>query len=216
MVVLQQLTLTGTDAELIALLDRIEERLDDGWTRNRREEQITIPLYPDGLRACFSCAQNETRPAAELWLWSRGEHSMSVTSVIPTDLPELSATQFNRILREFHGRFAAPAAAGTNVRVVLTEPGDNLPSLLSSRARQKLDQVAAVKPGTLMTRLNLEHRWQEFVIAAHQADNDLDADVLALWLVKRGWPGDVAEMLASQFDQQRALLKEYDKQLETA
>jgi len=50
-------------------------------------------------------------------------------------------------------------------------------------------------------------RWNAFVLSAHETGSNLDASMLARWLMEvEDWPSEVAEQLAVEYEYGRELL----------
>jgi len=223
MKIFHELTIRGPGDKLRTLPTSIERRLDDGWSRNQaREDQAREAAH--GRRGewfemlCFHCEAKVGREAADLWLWFQEPTELRVTNILPTETEELSPTQYNHILQDFTDRFVKPAAEPDSLQVLITKPDLSLNELAPPDVVQALVQFSRLaNKSTGKAHPRDKERWDSFVIAAHQAHADLDYDTLRRWLEEEEhWPSEVAHELAIEYEQARALLEEYDRQLQNA
>jgi hypothetical protein len=70
MKVYQTLVFHGPPAALDRLVEEIERRLSDGWSRSHEAEK-EIARAALGAMYCFCCTASGSRPAGELWLVDR-------------------------------------------------------------------------------------------------------------------------------------------------
>jgi len=244
MKVLQELSIRGPYELLRRLPDEVERRLSGGWSRDRsREAETRRPselydfneepgifekpdLYseePQMYRTdsgpelyCFHCEARPNREAADLWLSLRNGNELRVSNIIPSDVSELSDTQYNAIMEEFGG-FALPAARTGGLDVVMSKPDLTIREVFPPDVRRALvwfSDNANRSSGASHPRD--KERWQKFVIAAHRARAPIATDVLNDWLVHEGWTSDAAHELSIEYEDGRALLDQNRRQLQDA
>src|SRR3989442_184840 len=110
---LNDLVIRGPSSEVLAFLRRLEEGLSDGWRRDRALEARLHSMGGGGDGTfCFRCDEAPRRPAAALWLQSRGPDVWHVSSIVPLGGHMLSDEQHNHILAEFESRFLEPLSRG--------------------------------------------------------------------------------------------------------
>ena len=91
--------------------------------------------------------------------------------------------------------------------------------------RQSLDDWLSVEAAAALRRFSVlankstgsshpsdRERWVAFLIKAHQDERSFNSDLLMRWLVEvEGWPEEVADKLASQYEFGLDLLDQYDQ-----
>jgi hypothetical protein len=199
-----------------ALVSRLENRLANGWSRNKdREEEMSRTIVSSKLY-CFRCNKKNKREAASLYLARAGDPSadlLYVSNIVPTDLRELTYDQYNFILCEFHERFAKPVGDSMGIRVELSRAEQTLEDWLSPQLANllKLFSHAANKSTGSSHPMDRE-RWFDFLIAIHRAREHLDTGLLERWLVEEEkWPDDVAFDLICEFEFSQGLLRRFDR-----
>jgi hypothetical protein len=243
MKVFRELSIRGPYELLQRLPDEIEGRLSGGWSRDRSREAETRPpelyklhedpgvyekgdLYgeePEMYRTdagpelyCFHCEARPNWEAADLWLSLRNANELRVSNIIPSDVSELSYTQYNAILEEFAG-FALPAARISGLDVEMSKPDLTIRDVFPPDVRRALvwfSDNANRSSGASHPRD--KERWQRFVIEAHRAHTPLATDVLNDWLIAEGWTSDAAYKLTIEYENGRALLDQNQRQLQDA
>jgi hypothetical protein len=216
--VFQELSVHGPYEALRRLPDEIEHRLSGGWSRNRlREAEVrrapsTVELY------CFHCQKEQGKEAADLWMSLRGSDELRVSNIVPSTIAELSYKQYNDILGEFAKRFAIPAAESIGLEISISYAnvaiGDVFPPNVVSALKDFSEN--ANRASLALHPLDKE-RWETFVIEAHRAHTPLATDILYGWLTEEGgWPREAADRLSIDYEKGRALLDEYQRQLQDA
>ena len=245
MKVFRDLSISGPYEVLRKLPDEIERRLSGGWSRDRsREAETRRPpelynfqeepgvyqkpdLYsdePEMYRTdagpelyCFHCDATPKREAADLWLSLGNGNELRVSNIIPSDVPELSYTQYNAILGEFAELFALPAAKASGLEVDISKDDLTIRDVFPPDVVRALTSFSEnANRSSRATHPRDKARWERFVIRAHQAHAPLASEILDTWLIDEGWPSDVAHDLSMEYEKGRALLDEYQRQLQDA
>jgi len=209
--VYQELTFRGDPDSLGRLIQAIEDRLSDGWSRSHdlereTEQAIFGPMY------CFSCTSRAARPASDLWLAADSKTKLYVSNVVPREHSSLTHDQYNQVLQEFHNRFARPAADLVGVQVELASPDFRIDDVLSASAVQALRGFSSLANRSVLHPLDRE-RWNRFLGMAHREQALLTSDMLQRWLVEEEkWPEDKAFDLTVEYEHARGLLKTYEAQ----
>ncbi len=210
MKVFRELTISGPPDVLQETVVAIERRLDNGWYRDTKAEELfgtgQEPMY------CFACVAFKGRPAADVWLMYRPSGSLSVSNIIPHEGGQLSYDDYNRLLQEFHESFVAPLQTELSLHITLTEGEKGLSAWLSRSAADLLDQfIRAGNRYAPTAHQEDRNRWDAFLVAAHRDRAALDAKTLHRWLIEEvGWPEEAASDLAADYSSGRALLEYYD------
>ncbi len=214
----QDLTIRGPQDRLCKLPDIIENRLSDGWMRDREQEAY---LRRNGVPEvyCFRVDAKRSRQAATLSLFRNTPDELKVTNIVPSYSASLSLGEYNQILEEFTNRFARPAAEALSLEVLVSKPDvtlrDLMPPEVALALREFSSNANRVGSGTSHPLDN--QRWEKFVIAAHHAEVDIDPSMLSRWLVEEElWPSESAAQLSMDYEQARSILEEYDRQLQSA
>jgi hypothetical protein len=207
MQVFRDLVLQGEPDRLAATLAEVDRSLTGGWFRDTETEK-RLAATTANRSAYFGCFADGDRPGATVVLTPKGPDTLYVSNIIPHARRQLDYDQYNRILAEFHDRFARPAAARTGVRADLTDTQADLEHWLSRAAAEKLRRFSGgANKGTGASHPQDRERWNDFVLAAHQEGNTLDAPTLRRWLVEvEQWPPEVADQLAVEYEYGRELL----------
>jgi hypothetical protein len=211
MKVYQDLVFRGGRDQLDHLISSIEERLSDGWVRSRKREK-EVGLISFGLKYCFSCIAKGPRASSDLWLSAESETTLYVSSIVPRDYSSLTYDQYNEILREFHDRFARPAADSVGVRVDLGNSEFHIDDVLSPSAAQALRSFSGLANRSVVHPLDRE-RWVRFLTIAYREHAPLSSGMLERWLVEEEkWPEDKVSDLIVEYERSRDLLKAYEAQ----
>lgn len=211
MKVYQDLIFRGDRERLSRLIAAVEERLAHGWSRSDDREQA-VGQGAFGPMYCFSCTAQDSRPASDLWIAAESKTKLYVSNIVPNDRLALDYDQYNRILQEFHDRFARPAADSIGVQVELGNSDPQIEDFLSPSAAQKLRSFVSLANRSVLHPLDRE-RWNRFLTTAHREQAALTSDILLRWLVEEEkWPEDKAYELIVEYDHARGLLKTYEAQ----
>lgn len=212
MKVFRELTFESTPDNLLAFVQCIESSLTDGWRRDlvRESERLTENDYVGTTRfdRVFHCSSSAQRVAAHLWIVARTEDSLFVSNIVPVEVDQLTYDQYNAILEQFYDRFAKKAATENNVVAHLGpsewSPEENLPETVA-RTLQNFCAMARRYSG--LAHPADEERWQNFIIAAHESNCDLDGSTLGRWLREdEHWPEVFVNKLVGEYETGRTLL----------
>ena len=193
----------------------ITGHLSAGWSRDRaREDELNrepgIKFY------CFGCSREGNREAAALLLAHPARRATSwlhVSNIIPKDTRQLTYDQYNSVLRDFHDRFAKPAADSLNVAVELSASEQTVENWLSPESAKRLLAFnAGANKSTGSSHPMDRERWCDFLIALHRAGENPSEALLERWLVEEEkWPEEIAFDLICEFEFARDLLSRFDR-----
>ena len=112
------LSVFGPGAALASLVDTIEARLTDGWSRNLEREIRLQRIYVVEVY-WFECRSNAEHPEVALMMSLEGR-CLSVADIFPRHDGQLTVGQYNAILVEFYFKFVERAAAECGLMVTLS------------------------------------------------------------------------------------------------
>jgi hypothetical protein len=209
---LHELTIRGAAPQLARLLEALNQPLAGGWRRNTEAEaRLTGLGIAAGRNHCFACTAEGRRPAAGLWLESRGGEGLSIDNIIPHGRRELSEDELRLILADFHSQVLQPACEGLDIRVELTTIRKTLEAYLSHDALRRLRAFSASADKS-SPHPEDGQRWREFIIQAHIEGADLDSSLLEQWLAEQGWPEDQRQQLVRAYKDAQSILAAYDEE----
>lgn len=204
MQVFQDLYLNCSADQMARFVVEAERAMPTGWRRDAAEEARvrSRSLRRDDPVYCFSCAEATGRPAASVFLAEREPGLFYASNVVPEKLHQLEHEQYNAVLRDFYERVARPAAERCGVRAELTDSEVGLEHWMSRDAAEKLRMFSAcANKSSGSAHPADEQRWMDFIVAAQRDGSRLDATTLRRWLIEvEGWPPEVADGLASEYD----------------
>jgi len=200
----------SADADrMAAVVEQFEHSLPPGWARDSEAER-NIRASPFGTRPtyCFICVGHGDLPAATLVLAQKDPGTFFVSNIIPTSKHQLSYREYNSILEEFHDRALRPSSESGGLTAVLTEAQADLDHWMSPATAEKLRAFAAcANQSTGAAHPSDRERWNEFVLSAYCDRSQMDASTLRRWLIEfEGWPSELADQLALEYEYGRELL----------
>ncbi len=214
MQVFRDLIVQGSSEELAATMVEVEQSLAAGWTRDRTTEERMRLLATRGHPVyCFSCSNENGRPAAMVYLMETSPGALCATNIVPRSQHQLAHDEYNSLLEELCDRFIRPAAGKTGARVHLTATQVGLENWLPAAPAEKLRAFStAANKGTGPAQPSDRERWNDFVVAAHEAGSQLPPSTLRRWLIEiEGWPVEVADQLAIEYEAGREVLAFADR-----
>jgi hypothetical protein len=208
MEIFRELFLRGERERLVAAAEAIEPALSDGWKGDREAEAKVRSIGDDRPEYCFTCSRSGDRQAALVFITEREPGVFYVANVVPNERSRLSHIKYNAILEEFYERYVRPCAKQAGVQAELTPSHVDLEHWLSQTAAQKLRRFStAANRSTGSSHPSDRDGWMDFVITAHHERSSLTASSLRRWLVEvDGWPPEVADRLAIEYEFSRELL----------
>lgn len=212
MKIVRDLKLIGSANEQKKLIDLIEQKLSNGWSRDReRETELKFQSGYDYI--IFTCSRTASRPAVILNFVTDENGYLYMSSLVPKELGELSKDHHNAVLEEFLTRFVEPAAKGLEIRIITTSDEQTIDNTMSPEMAQLLKQFSAAANKTSGGTHPLdERRFFDFIVQAHQEKSLLDETDLRELLVSDGWPNTQAQELSSKYCFGRDLLNHYSNQ----
>lgn len=211
MEIFRDLHITAEPERMAAAADLIERSLPAGWTRDRAAEARvrSAPALKPRPTYCFGCSQEGRRPAALVILTQKDPATFFVSNVMPLAKHQLAHGEYNAVLEDFYERVIRPhAGAGSGLAASLSGGEVDLEHWMSHSTADLLRRFSAcANKGTGSSHPSDRDRWNAFVVAAHGDGSRMDAADLRRWLVEvDGWPPEVAEQLAVEYEYGRELL----------
>jgi hypothetical protein len=195
---------------MAATADLIEGSPPPGWTRDRAAEEHAraAPVLRPKPTFCFTCSAEGQRPAAMVILTEKTAGTFFVSNIVPTIKHQLGYGEYNAILEDFYDRIIRPHTGPAGVTASLTGGEVDLEHWMSHETAEILREFSAcANKGTGSSHPADSDRWNAFVVAAHQNGCKMDAADLRRWLLEvDGWPPEVAEQLALEYEYGRELL----------
>lgn len=187
----QDLTIQ-TDLRPEETIAKIAARLPEGWMRDQKRE-VDLTLNLGGQLYCFELKQS-LFGSARLWA-APNEKGLAVTNIVPIDKSELTADEYNEILRLFveHG-------VKGQFQYSLTKAEIGVSDVLSdaSAVKLKVFSSAANKSSGHSHPLDAK-RWLAFIYSTVKNNESPDSNILVTLLKEDGWDEESAEELAADF-----------------
>jgi hypothetical protein len=201
----------GVEPDRMAVTaDQIERSPPPGWTRDLTAEARvrSAPELWSKPTFCFSCSAEGRRPAAMVILTQKDAGTFFVSNIIPTAKHQLGHGEYNAILEDFHDRVLRPYTEPAGVRATLTDGEVDLEHWMSHETAELLRRFSAcANKGTGSSHPVDRDRWNDFVVGAHRDGSRMEAADLRRWLLEvDGWPPEVADQLAVEYEYGRELL----------
>ncbi len=195
---------------MAATADLIERSPPPGWTRDRAAEgrARAAPVLRPRPTFCFNCSPEGRRPAAMVILTQKDAGTFFVSNILPTVKHQLDHGEYNAILEDFYDRVIRPYTASAGMVATLTAGEVDLEHWMSHETAELLRRFSAcANRGTGSSHPADRDRWNAFVVAAHREGSRMDAADLRRWLLEvDGWPPEVADQLALEYEYGRELL----------
>lgn len=210
MKVFRELSITGAreTRDYDRLAEAISRELPSSWARDSKREQENADLMEDMLPIfVFERSGDADAPRAGLVVARDGQR-LFVANVVPLEVHQLSTDQYNAVITEFYNRGAKPACDALSFQAELTPADRPITSWMGASTFKKLTQFDAVaNKSTGSSHPRDRDRWLDFIIAAHQEQAALDAEMLKRWLMEEGkWDERTAADLAIEYEFGRELL----------
>ncbi len=212
------LTISGTYEILVATIAEIENRLNNGWQRNKQiEEDGRNPagLAPEQLRYCFKCEPTPSRKGALVVLMSDPNDNLQLTNIVPDELGQLTFDEFNSILEEFVQKFVRPAIAKTGAELETSSGIVTIDDWFTRETAEKLRRFLKLTHGST-SHPEDEKLWNSFLVSADRENADVHGDLLRRWLKEdAGIHEHYADQLASDYQRLKEFLM-YKEQFQGA
>lgn len=206
----KDLTITGPDEQLTALVDKLLAQLPSaGWNF---DGQGNLPgTETDRFWWRFTPATN-----ADIQLFlCRTPDRVCVSNITPVEGSgaTLSKNEYNQIIDEFYEEVNKLISKSDDLNPMLTSDNADITKHISLEAAKLLDNFSfAANKYTGSAHPYDFKRWAKFLIKVHKEKNaSLDVNFLLNWLVEElEWPDESANKLVSEYEFAKDLLEIYD------
>ena len=216
----RELEFYGNHNLFIRLIERIEEKLSDEWSRSREDENHIVNNL-SSVPYCFRCIKSSERESALLWMMekyyetpSKDYQTLYVANIVPIEQQQLDYDQYNYILNEFYERFAQSAANELQIESKLTPDEEGIDNWFSPIVEEKLTKFSRLaNKNTGNSHPSDEQRWLDFIVTSHQNNSSISSEILQRWLTEiEKWSDEVSWNLVSEYESARKLLEFYDNE----
>ena len=196
MQVYQNLTIKGQEANIAAFLSELEAN-PCGWEPN------PDILKQGGLGAdykAFNVPLSVISRPARLFLHVNAARTVcSLANIIPNG-GQLTPEEYNTIVQAFYAECVRSKAVTTGLDTELSQPEVFLGDTLSPRNLALLENfTSGANPETGASRPMDYRRWLTFISASALDNQLLDVELLRDYLKEKGFPGDIASDLTTQY-----------------
>lgn len=207
----RDLKLIGSADEQEKIIDRVEQSLRDGWTRDRGKEAEFASSHKLKYKI-FICSKSASRPAAGLFFVADQNGYLYVCNIVPQELGSLGVDKYNALLNEFQIKFVEPAVKDFDIQIVTTPAERTIDNSMSPEMAQLLKCFSgAANKSSGGTHPCDEGRFFDFIIQAHEENALLDESQLSGLLTDDSWSKDDAFELSCKYRFGRDLLKQYSE-----
>lgn len=147
-------------------------------------------------------------------LQKQTHYEFSVMNIVPNQTAKLSKKEYNDLLMEFYTKGLQPIIQKYDGTVVtLTEDTASIHDYMDEKSLQKfIDFSRTADKYIAFGHPRDRDLWNEFIIEAYKNSPKLNARIIERILIEEeDWPQDVAEEVASEFENYKLFLNQYDK-----
>ena len=207
-----ELTIHGNSEQLARLLETFEQPLADGWRRYVEAESRWIGMGRRlGSTRCFACSAEGSRPAAAVWLESRGGDTLIVSNIVRLGKGGLFDDEYNHLLADFDSQVLQPACDGLAIQTELTPYRVKPEVYLSYEGVRRLKAFSDSANKSSLHHTECQ-RWREFSIQSYCEGAGFDPSLLDEWLAEQGWPEDQRQHLMREYENTLSILAAYDEE----
>jgi hypothetical protein len=197
----RELKLIGSPAKQEELMQRIEQSLRDGWTREA-EKEARLKADNKVEHKIFSCSKSGSRPAAALFFTADKNSYLYVANIVPREGRELTVDQYNALLNEFRASFVEPASreSGLDVEIITTSAVRTIDNSMSPEMAQLLKSFSGLaNKADGGTHPCDRERFFAFIVRAHKEGALLEETLLKELLAENDWPEESAFDLSCDY-----------------
>jgi hypothetical protein len=207
-----ELTIRGSAQEISHLLQRLERPQAPGWRRyDEAESRLRQSGLGSGNARCYACDADGRRPAAAMWLRTRGPETLYLEHVISLTKRDLSEDEKNLVMAEFESAILDPIREDLGVETEMIHHRVTLANYLLPEAIRWLDAFVSTANKASAYHGDCQC-WQRFVVQAYLDGASFDPHLLEEWLAERGWPEDQGKALVGEYLAARTMLRTYDEE----
>lgn len=185
--------------EVDALSKNLESHSKAPWIRRKDKEEELGEV--DKRPICFEAKKGNAVSPAALFIFSKGNETLWVSNIVPTEENELTCDQYNFALEHFYENIVLPAIKGTSITAELTSDQISIGSVAGEEAEKAIVRFSNLANKSTGSSHPLDReRWLEFLVLAHEAKSELHAEMVIRTLVELGWSEEKAVELGIQFE----------------
>jgi len=204
----QDLKLIGSNDEQKKLISLIEQKLKNGWSRNR-DRELELKVFDEYI--VFTYFNRKSRSAADLSLIHDENGVLYVANITPHEQGGLGEDAYNLILNEFRTKFVEPAAIGLNIRILTTPTEITIDNAMSPEMVQLLKSFLSIANKSSGGTHPLDQiRFFDFIIQAHSERSSLDETTLRKLLLDNGWLDEHSSELSYKYNFGKELLARHE------
>ena len=185
--------------EIDALSRMLENQSKAPWVRREDKEEELGGI--DERPICFEAQKGGDVSPAALFIFPKGNETLWVSNIVPTEVNELTYDQYNFALENFYENIVLPAIKETSITVELTSDQISIGSVAGEEVEKAIIRFSNLANKSTGSSHPLDKkRWLEFLVLAHEAKSDLHADMIIRTLVELGWSEEKAVELGIEFE----------------
>ncbi len=183
----RELVVYGEPGALESLIDRIESRLSDGWSRDRERAAQLQRGWGDRERLfCFVCPASAEHAEAAL-VMALEDRRLSIGDAFTCKEVQLTLEQYNAILAEFYLKFLTQEASEANLTAELTSDERTIEQALGPEGMKLLQRFSTCANKSSRHPFD-DRRWLEFLIYYFRRRRDhFDLGMVSTWLREDDW-----------------------------
>ncbi|MBG6083145.1 hypothetical protein [Rubrivivax gelatinosus] len=209
--VFQELFLRTNSAD-VSIRESLLAQAVAPWRHDTEHEQAARDRSLSSRDQIFFVRDEGAGHKAATLVLSADDRGYRVANVVPATPGRLETSEYNAILRDFFESVASPAAAAGGFHVELTgnrQAPEDWTSPEAAAALRTFSECANKSTGS--SHPMDQKRWFAFIILAHRSSSRVDTSHLKRWLIEaEGWPAEIAQELAIEFEFGLGLLSEYN------
>ena len=190
----------------------VDAALPEGWRRDHGAERDVPTAGAAGREFYYyTCERRDGREPALVAVYRRDALNFYVSNVVPRESNQLSVSQYNQVLQDFHDEVLSRVQTDVPVVFWLDTDQLRLEDLLPADVMARLRAFSAAANRSTGSSHPLDReRWFEFIVGLHRdgAAEKLSVHDLERWLVEvEKWPPQAVSKLAVEFEFAVALLE---------
>lgn len=204
----RDLKFIGSLSEQDKLFQLIEEKLHDGWIRDKNKESDFKDKNSE--YKIFIRSKVDHLPSCALFLTPDNNSFFYVCNIAPEEELESPVENYNTVLEEFFVKFVQPSVDNLDIRVIFSEADKTIDNSMSPELADKLKRFSgAANKASAGTHPLDQERFLDFIIQAHLESSLLDESTLDELLKDENWSSKDALELSIKYNFGRKMLKRF-------
>lgn len=189
--------LNGVDVDDFS--KKLENQSKEPWVRRKDKEQELGDIEERSI--CFEALKGHAVSPAALFIFEKGNETLWVSNIVPTEESELNYDKYNFALEHFYENIVLPTIDGTSITAELTSDQISIGGVAGEEVEKAIIRFSNLANKSTGSSHPLDReRWFEFLVLAHEAKSDLHSDMIIRTLVELGWSEEKAIELGIQFE----------------